>query len=386
MKKTALLLLATAIHFSLFAQYWAPFGDHIYNTNSGNVGIGYGGANPLEKLHVQGNMFLFGSLRLGQQKDDVGYGRKLVFDDNGNGDALWISRYNAATNASELHLNAGNDGNQSDKFVVGYTDWQGTWFPKFNFLSDGRLGIGINPVEKLTVNGNLYLADFTTGVGNAGANTFLKMNDRFTLQATTNVNNDWTRGVIGQNIAWNNTTNKWDISGPYSDFSVIKMESNGNMGFYTNVSTNSAYSATETDLKQYLRMWITGDGRVSIGNLNPNSYKLAVDGKIGARGVKVTLDPQWWPDYVLDSSYKLMNLDKLQIYIDKNKHLPNIPSAEEVRKNEGVELGEMNVKLLEKIEELTLYVIDLKKEIEAIKKENAQIKEEIKSKSPQSRK
>ena len=115
---------------------------------------------------------------------------------------------------------------------------------------------------------------------------------------------------------------------------------------------------------------VNGKGCVGIGTTNLGSFKLAVEGKIGAREVQVTLTNPF-PDYVFDSKYKLRSLVNLENYINQNKHLPGIPSAAEVEKNGGIELGQMNTKLLEKIEELTLYVIDLKKE-------NEQMKEDIK--------
>ncbi|WP_207511237.1 hypothetical protein [Longitalea luteola] len=116
-------------------------------------------------------------------------------------------------------------------------------------------------------------------------------------------------------------------------------------------------------------------GSVCIGTTNPGSFKLAVEGKIAARGVKVTTAV--FADYVFDSTYHLRPLAHVEQYINQNKHLPGMPSAKEVEKEGGFELGEMNVKLLEKIEELTLYVIELKKENEQMKKE---IKEIIKKK------
>lgn len=113
---------------------------------------------------------------------------------------------------------------------------------------------------------------------------------------------------------------------------------------------------------------ITSSGNVGIGTSNPGSFKLAVEGKIGAREIKVTLANPW-PDYVFHHRYKLLPLSELEKFIQQNKHLPNIPSAQEVKENDGIELGDMNVKLLEKIEELTLYMIELKKENEQIREE-----------------
>jgi hypothetical protein len=109
-------------------------------------------------------------------------------------------------------------------------------------------------------------------------------------------------------------------------------------------------------------------GNVGIGTDNPGSFKLAVEGKIGAREIKVSLTNPW-PDYVFGKKYRLLNLDEVEKHIKTFNHLPGMPSAAEIEKNGGIELGEMNRKLLEKVEELTLYMIDLKKENEQIRAE-----------------
>jgi len=110
------------------------------------------------------------------------------------------------------------------------------------------------------------------------------------------------------------------------------------------------------------------NGSVSVGTTNSaTGYKLSVGGKIMAEELKVQLEANW-PDYVFETTYNLVSLGDLEKFINKNKHLPNIPSAKEVEKD-GINVGEMNAKLLQKIEELTLYVIDLHKENEKLKKE-----------------
>ncbi|MDB5274667.1 MAG: hypothetical protein JWO58_3034 [Chitinophagaceae bacterium] len=97
----------------------------------------------------------------------------------------------------------------------------------------------------------------------------------------------------------------------------------------------------------------------------PSGYSLAVKGNIIAEGLLVKLVGSW-PDFVFDKNYKLMPLNNLETYIAANKHLPEIPSASEMEK-EGVNTAEMDKMLLQKIEELTLYVIQQQKEIEALK-------------------
>lgn len=113
------------------------------------------------------------------------------------------------------------------------------------------------------------------------------------------------------------------------------------------------------------------DGNVGIGTTTPDE-KLAVNGNIHAREVRVDLNG--WPDYVFKDGYQLPTLAKVQQHIKEKGHLPNIPSAKEVEEN-GIELGEMNKLLLEKIEELILYTLQQEKELSAQKKYNEEMKE-----------
>jgi hypothetical protein len=116
-------------------------------------------------------------------------------------------------------------------------------------------------------------------------------------------------------------------------------------------------------------------GAVGIGTTNPGSFKLAVEGKIGAREVNVTLANPW-PDYVFEKSYSLPSLEEVKSYIDQNKHLPEVPSAKEMETN-GVNVGEMNMMLLKKIEELTLYTIQMNQKMNEVIKENKMQQKEI---------
>jgi hypothetical protein len=118
-------------------------------------------------------------------------------------------------------------------------------------------------------------------------------------------------------------------------------------------------------------------GNVGIGTNNPGSFKLAVEGKIGAREINVTTTTPW-PDYVFEKDYNLPTLAEVESYINQNKHLPEVPAAKEMEKN-GVNLGEMNMLLLKKVEELTLYVIELKKENDEQRKRSEDQQLEIES-------
>ena len=118
------------------------------------------------------------------------------------------------------------------------------------------------------------------------------------------------------------------------------------------------------------------NGNVGIGTTNTFGYKLAVNGSIGAKEVKVEISSEW-PDYVFSDDYRLRKLKDVEQFIAKNGHLPDIPSEEEVYKK-GIEVGKMNALLLQKIEELTLYLIDVDKELRSLKEENEIMRGELK--------
>lgn len=107
-------------------------------------------------------------------------------------------------------------------------------------------------------------------------------------------------------------------------------------------------------------------GKLGIGTTSfddgPDIYKLSVNGRVRAHAVKVYTD---WADYVFEPDYQLPSLYDVEAYIEANGHLKDIPSATEVESN-GIELGEMNKLLLQKIEELTLYTIALKRQLDTL--------------------
>jgi hypothetical protein len=109
---------------------------------------------------------------------------------------------------------------------------------------------------------------------------------------------------------------------------------------------------------------------VIAGTSIPTGFLLAVDGKIISEELKVQLSGDW-PDYVFAPGYKLLPLEELEKRILVQKHLPNIPSAAAINAANGFEVGDISKKLLEKVEELTLYVIELNKK-------NKQLEEQMK--------
>ncbi|MFH0756865.1 MAG: hypothetical protein V2B15_06235 [Bacteroidota bacterium] len=137
---------------------------------------------------------------------------------------------------------------------------------------------------------------------------------------------------------------------------------------YLNVNTRKYEFRNGINDAEFLnsgKILFNNTGGVGIGVTTiPTGVKLAVNGKVNCKEVEVTLTG--WSDHVFNKNYSLMPLSEVENFITANKHLPGIPSEKEVLES-GINLGNMDALLLQKIEELTLYVIDLKKENEALK-------------------
>ena len=133
---------------------------------------------------------------------------------------------------------------------------------------------------------------------------------------------------------------------------------------YINIIPGGITGTTSSDFT------INSKGDVGIGTTTP-SETLSVKGKIRAKEIKVELSG--WPDYVFAKEHKLPQLKDIESFIKKNQHLPEVPSAQEVKDN-GLSLGEMHARLLKKIEELTLYLIEQNKKIEALQQHVMQLR------------
>ena len=200
------------------------------------------------------------------------------------------------------------------------------------YIRGGKTGAVVNLND--SHNGNVYIAN---GGGNVGIGT-TNPTDKFVVSTPFGSN-----GLVHTD---GNISIKTYI-GP--EGGSIGTSSNHKLNFYTN-----SYAAQATLLP---------NGNFGIGTTNP-TYKLSVNGNI--RSKELVIEIINWPDYVFDKKYKRLPLAEVEKYIAENNHLPNVPSADEVQKN-GLKVGEMQTKMMEKIEELTLYVIKLKKEIELLK-------------------
>ncbi|MBX3165439.1 MAG: hypothetical protein KF900_13270, partial [Bacteroidetes bacterium] len=138
----------------------------------------------------------------------------------------------------------------------------------------------------------------------------------------------------------------------------------GGASIVGNLNVNNKFSVASSTGKT-----IIGDSTITSG-AHTNAL-LTVKGKIVGKETVVTLSN--WADYVFNTDYELPSLENLETYIKQNKHLPNVPTAKEIETN-GANLGELVKVQMEKIEELTLYMIEMKKETEALKAEIEKLK------------
>jgi hypothetical protein len=304
------VILLHGITSNSFAQ-WTTSGTDIYNSNSGNVGIGT--TAPQSKLHLNGNFTL-------------NNGNEIFFNDNGQIRSLDSNHrilFRRSENIMELR--------EFGSIVFSPGSSNGTATAKVNITAQGFLGIGTaNPTEALEVNG---AALFTTGNGGT-----------FGLGAIGQVNRIQTAYSSGPSIRFLNTGDSY-----------------ANLGF-GGLSVGSTYATVSAPVDGAIIQ-----GPVGIGTTDTKGYQLAVNGNAIFTAVKIKPFANW-PDYVFHSGYHLPSLSELEQYILRYNHLPEVPSEAEVKKD-GLDLGENQATLLKKIEELTLYVIDLKKEIEQLQAE-----------------
>ena len=158
-----------------------------------------------------------------------------------------------------------------------------------------------------------------------------------------------------------------------SGLDISTFSSTGDLILRTTYTGTDLIFGTRNASANYERVRITAAGDVGIGTTTPDA-KLTVKGDIHTREVRVDLNGATGPDYVFEEDYDLWSLEETEQFIRENKHLPEIPSAAEMEKD-GIELKKMNLKLLQKVEELTLHLIRQEKEIAELKSKVAVLEE-----------
>ena len=203
---------------------------------------------------------------------------------------------------------------------------------------------------QLNTNGNSYLTGGNVGIGTPAPSTKLQVYGGAFQQ----VNSDLNSGIYLDATATSEPKVGWRVSDNSERFRI----------HFKGVNTASERLAFFKTIGSEAEVFsVFANGNVGIGTTTVPE-RLNVNGKIKCEEVQVVVDVP--ADYVFESEYKLPPLSELDGYIQQNKHLPGVPNAQTLKTN-GWNVGEMNNKLLEKIEELTLYMIELKKENEKLK-------------------
>ncbi|MEI6752545.1 MAG: hypothetical protein WCK78_05195 [Paludibacter sp.] len=259
-------------------------------------------------------------------------------------------------NTSDFEINSGYTGSgfrygsYNDLNIVNNTvggDYGGINFitnaaNRLTISAGGNVGIGTtNPGAKLDVAGNIQI---NSKIGMALNDTLSNTHPSYNVY----------KNLSNYSLTWK--MDSWTTNGP-----TLWQSAWGGMKFFTNGTP---------------RLSITNDGKVSIGTTdvdNTPNVLLTVKGTIHTKEVLVDLNAPL-ADYVFDESYQLMPLSQVKQYVKENNHLPEMPSAKEVDKN-GLSIGEMQNKLLQKVEELTLYSIQQQEEIQLLKSEIQHLKQ-----------
>ena len=289
-------------------------------SDGGNVGIGT--PTPGTKLDVVGEIK---STQLTIERSDPKIGGTLFIKNPAKG--------NTVGNRWGIYNMTGADyGNSLQFWAYDSLAWNGgNCLHRVTFADNGNVGIGVGkPTFKLDVDGNVQI---NSKIGISLNDTLSPSHPSYGVY----------KSLSNYSMSW--VTDSWTSSGP-----TLWQSAWGGMKFFTGGTP---------------RLSITNSGQVGIGTTNiTTDALLTVNGTILAKEVKISLDGL--ADYVFKPTYKLMPLHEVEQYVNTNSHLPEMPSATEV-KDKGMNMGEMQNKLLQKVEELTLYVIEQQKQIEELK-------------------
>lgn len=337
----------------------------------GNLGIGT--FAPSQKLDVQGSIKASSGLFLDHSNNGIymdspgasGEGiKKITWNDGGGNFNIRVGSYfNGGDKYEQSNFSAistvysieGTPAKVEWKLANQGTSGQPITWEKSMVLTSTGLGIGKSPTESLDIEGSIRANGSFIMPSNANGVFFDEMGNS---------------GNGIKKITWNDGGGNYLIRGGGYYSSGDKYESTGNGA--TLIAQNFEAVDGYIDLKvapkgtagtgigysNFIRINTVGVGINT--NTIPSGYSLAVNGKVLAEKVVVRKSENW-PDYVFSKSYDLPSLEGVKQYIEEEGHLPGIPDAKDIQEN-GQDLAEMNRLLLEKVEELTLYVIELKEE------------------------
>jgi hypothetical protein len=332
--KKLLLFTILSLTFSplLQAQWSTDASGNMSNSNSGNVGVNL--LTATSKFVITQNTYLGSAAQNNLLVSSIGGRVGNMLQNN-----LWLVRNAAGSDwlSSRLHDGISIDASFLTPQVNTRTWWErdpynniqswGTSASTYLTINKGNVGIGtVTPVSTFQVNNN------TT---------------KFCAGSSASVDLAYGTSYIGFNAARsvNGSTASWTIDGDnyHNGGGVIYGDMFGNIYFAPLVSAGTS-QRTLTDLE------VKGSITFKIGN-NGVTYAKAI-----------SVQTTGWPDYVFKKDYRLPGLNYVKQYIDQNQHLPEMPSAQQIEKD-GINLGEMDKILTQKVEELTLYLIDKDKEL-----------------------
>jgi hypothetical protein len=235
--------------------------------------------------------------------------------------------------------------------------------PQLTITDAGNMGVGTQtPSAKLDVNGNLNANGNLTVNGAANANNY--------ISSTISSNEGGGFGLVNPLKTAPDAASLWRI------YNMTPAYGSNSLQFWAYSSTAAGAKLTITDAGNMgigtatpaAKLDVAGNVRIGTVNM-PAGYRLYVEQGILTEKVKVALKTSAnWADHVFAPGYKLQSLSEVEAFIKNNQHLPGIPSAQQLVQEGGIDMNMMFTKQMEKIEELTLYLIEMKKENEQLKK------------------
>jgi len=321
----------------------------------------------------------FESFAFGSNSFVFGYESKVQFNGIAIGNSVISDASNSYVFGQNLYSNANNSitiglgssdllplsNTKSGSIMFGVTNKPSLTIAKPANANVGYLGIGTDePKEMVHINdGNLLLSNT-----NPAEKSFIKLGEGDLSWNIERLNSK----VDGYGLSFWATGQSTTQPDKSSRTPVLFLNPNGNVGIGTKTPAKKldvagSFKATSATIDNALSAnELTANSANITKTLSTNDLK--VSGLLCAKEVRVQLSGNpCWPDYVFSKDYNLLPLSEVEQFINENHHLPNIPSAAEVEEN-GINIGEMNAKLLLKVEELTLYILDLQKQINELKK------------------
>lgn len=268
------------------------------------------------------------------------------YDNDGTGIQMFARNHDAFKGSIHFIANEQDDPKSAGFEFVNYKNNQ--FNSLMTILKNGNVGIGDqNPVAKLTVDGEFNFTPNPNAVRMIRGRT-----DKY-MEIYSNYNTD-----DGSGLFMMSSNSSFDPGAIWANSMGAADNSN------SFVIRNHTGGGSNDNLVKVLK-----NGKVIMGDVpSPDGYRLFVKDGILAEKVRVAISTTVnWADFVFDDDYKLMPLEDVESYIEANNHLPEIPTTEDVLKD-GIDVAQMNARLLQKVEELTLYIIEQNKRVSELEK------------------